>query len=126
VITLRTPQLAFVPARVPTGYHYRKWRFAKDSSTLRIWFRNKAGKDIVFSSTWQYESCAAGKQKTFQLAGVKVYWGQGVNDQEAWRCVAAPGTGGVLVELAATTTQPPTTFADVGLGRVVASAHKIR
>lgn len=125
-IVLRTPQLGFVPARVPTGYRYLKWRWAEQPGILRIWFRNEAGKQVVFSSTWQYDSCAAGKLKTFQMAGVKVYWGQGPADQEAWRCLSAPGTGGVLVQLTASTTQPPTTFADVGLGRVAASAHKIR
>ena len=124
-IVRRTPQLGYVPARVPTGYRYLKWRWTQQPGILRIWFRNKAGKQILFSSTWQYSGCAGGKEKTFQLAGTKVYWGHDGSAQEAWRCVAAPGTGGVLVELAVSTQQQPTQFADVGLGRVAASAHKI-
>jgi hypothetical protein len=63
-------------------------------------------------------------QKSFQLAGNKVYWGQTATEQEAWRCVT--GTGGRRYRLVTATAQPPTRFADVGLGRVVASARKIR
>lgn len=123
---LRTPQLGYVPARVPTGYRYLRWRWAQQPGILRIWFRNKAGKTVLFSSTWQYGGCGDAKEKTFQLAGTKVYWARDATTQEAWRCVAAPGTGGVLVQLTASTPQTPRQFADVGLGRISASAHKIR
>src|SRR5919108_815365 len=123
-IALRTPQLGYVPARLPTGYRYLKWRWAETAAVLRIWFRNRAGKEIVFVSKWQYGSWAQGKEKTFQMAGTKVYWGHRAEEQEAWRCVSSGA--GVLVQLTASTPQPPTEFADVGLGRVAASAHKIR
>jgi hypothetical protein len=42
-----------------------------------------------------------------------------VEEQEAWRCVDG-------VKLVAATSLPPDRFADVGLGRIVASAHRIR
>ena len=68
-------------------------------------------------------SCTAGKEKTFQLAGVKVYWGHTATEQQAWRCVVDPS--GHQVKLVAATSLPPTKFADVGLGTIVASAHRI-
>ena len=121
-----TPQLAYVPARVPTGYRYLKWRWVQEAGALRIWFRSRAGKEIVFASAWQYGNCRSGREKTFQLAGEKVYWGHTAREQEAWRCVGLAAGGGVVIQLTASTLQPPTQFADVGLGRVAASAHHIR
>jgi hypothetical protein len=123
-IALRTPQLGYVPTRLPTGYRYLKWRWSEEGAALRIWFRNRAGKEVVFISTWQYGTCATGREKTFQQAGSKVYWGHRAEEQEAWRCVKS--NAGVLVQLTAATPQPPTEFADVGLGRIAASAQKIR
>jgi hypothetical protein len=124
-IARRTPQLAYAPTRIPIGYRYLKWRWAQGDGALRIWFRNKGGKEIVFISTWQYGACAAGREKTFQLAGNKVYWGHRAEEQQAWRCVKLPSDASVKIQLTAATPQPPTQFADVGLGRVAASARKI-
>lgn len=125
-IVRRTPQLGYVPTRIPIGYRYLKWRWAQDAAALRIWFRNKGGKEIVFISTWQYGSCTSGKEKTFQLAGNKVYWSHSAAEQQAWRCVRPATSAGVTIQLTTATTQPPTQFADVGLGRVTASARLIR
>jgi hypothetical protein len=125
-IVRRTPQLAYVPARVPTGYRYLKWRWAQDAGALRVWFRSKAGKDIVFVSTWQYGKCAGGKDKTLQLAGAKVYWARLAEQQQAWRCVAPADVGGVAIQLTAATSQPPTKLPAASLGRVSASAQLIR
>ena len=57
--------------------------------------------------------------KSFQLDGNKVYWAQAAGVQQAWRCVNG-------MKLAATTSLPPNRFADVGLGRMAASGHRIR
>ena len=116
-IAKRAPALAYVPARIATGYRYHHWTYS--GGVLRIWLRNKAQHDIVFIAAKQQGPCTAGKEKTFQMGGNKVYWSQSANEQQAWRCV-----GGV--RLIASTVQPPTTFADVGLGQVAASGHKIR
>jgi len=116
-IAKRAPALAYVPARVATGYRYHHWTYS--GGVLRIWLRNKAQHDIVFVAAKQQGPCTAGREKTFQMGGNKVYWSQSANEQQAWRCV-----GGV--RLIASTVQPPTTFADVGLGQVAASGHKIR
>lgn len=125
-IVRRTPQLAYVPTRIPIGYRYLKWRWSQDAGALRVWFRNKGGKEIVFTSTWQYGACAAGKEKTFQLAGNKVYWSNQTGEQQAWRCARPTTDAGVKIQLTTSTAQPPTRFADVGLGRVTASARLIR
>jgi hypothetical protein len=116
-IAKRVPRLAYVPARIPTGYRYFRW--AVGGSALRIWFRNRAKHDVVFVAALRKTPCAAGKEKTFQMGGNKVYWSHTANEQQAWRCVDG-------VQLVAATSQPPTRFADVGLGRVAASGHRIR
>jgi hypothetical protein len=91
---------------------------------FRIWFRNRGGWEIVFSAPPARGDCRAGIEKSFQLAGNKVSWAQTATEQQAWRCVA--GRGGRSVRLVASTAQPPARFADVRLGRVVASARSIR
>ena len=123
LIALHAPELAYVPARIPTGYRYLKWNWSQEEGAVRIWFHNKAGKQVVFVSAWLYGGCQSGKEKTFQLAGNKVYWGEQVVGQQAWRCVR--GGPGVVIQLTAETSQSPTKFADVGLGRVAASAHLV-
>ena len=62
-------------------------------------------------------------EKSFQLDGNKVYWSHTGAEQQAWRCVT--GRNGQRVRLVASSPQPATKFADVGLGRVVASGKRI-
>ena len=116
-IVQRAPMVAYVPARLSVGWHYRTWKL--QTGVVRIWFANRAGKEITFVAAPFRGNCLSGREKTFQMAGVKVYWGHTANEQQAWRCVNG-------VKLVAATPQPPEKFADVGLGRMVASGHKIR
>lgn len=116
-IARRAPLVAYVPARIATGYRYRTWTY--QGGAVRIWFRNKANKEIVFVAARRRTPCTNGREKTFQMGGNKVYWGHTSEEQQSWRCVNG-------VQLTAATPQPPTEFADVGLGRVAASAHRIR
>jgi hypothetical protein len=84
-IVQRAPHVAYAPARLGVGWHYRTWKLR--SGTVRIWFANKAGKEITFVAAPFKGNCLAGREKTFQLAGVKVYWGHTSEEQQAWRCV---------------------------------------
>ena len=90
---------------------------------MQIEFLNKAGWEINFIATRQYGSCRAGMEKSYQLDGNKVYWSHTGAEQQAWRCVT--GALGRQVRLVASSPQPPTKFAPVGLGRVVASGKRI-
>jgi hypothetical protein len=119
---------SYTPSRMLIGFTYERWQYVPGE--LRIWFANKAHVEIKFDVTpLRAGTCAAGKQKTFQLAGNKVYWSQ-VTDptveyvQEAWRCVKHPS--GRMMRLSVVTRTPPTKLADVGLGTVVASGRVIR
>ena len=111
------PAVAYVPARLAIGWHYRRW--THEQGVLRIFFTNKAGKDITFVAAPFSGNCAAAKEKSFQLAGVKVWWSHTANEQQAWRCVNG-------VKVVAATALATNRFADVGLGRIVASGHRIR
>ena len=93
-----------------------------DRSLQAQWSRD--GQEIVFVASPQSGDCTAGKEKSFQLAGNKVYWAQTSEEQQAWRCVR--GVNGKLVRLTVATAMPPTTYADVGLGTIDASARRIR
>ena len=115
-IAQKAPLVAYAPARLAFGWHYARWTH---EGALRIFFRNKAGREIVFVAAPYTGSCRAGMEKSFQMAGVKVYWGHTANEQEAWRCVNG-------MKLVAATSLPPDRFADVGLGRMAASGHRIR
>ncbi|MEP6977509.1 MAG: hypothetical protein ABI948_05600 [Thermoleophilia bacterium] len=121
-IKQRTQVNAYVPARIPSGFRYYRWSLK--SPGLRIVFRNKAGWEIVFSASSAAGCSAAGKEKSFQLDGNKVYWSHTETGQEAWRCVT--GVNHFRVRLAASTTIPPTKFSDTGLGQVAAAGHYVR
>jgi hypothetical protein len=124
-IVRRAGDLAYVPARVPTGFHYSTWRYtAQPQPVLRIWFRNRGNVQITFVVARQTGVCGDGKEKTFQLAGNKVFWMQTADEQRAWRCVA--GAQGAQIRLEATTAVPPTRFSDSGLGGVASAGHRIR
>jgi hypothetical protein len=116
-IAKTVPAVAYVPARLAIGWHYRRW--THQQGALRIFFTNKAGHDITFVAAPFTGNCAAAKEKTFQLAGVKVWWSHTADEQQAWRCVNG-------VKLVAATALGIDRFADVGLGRIVASGHLIR
>ena len=113
--------LAYTPTRTSIGFHYSGWRYGQ--SSLRISFRNKAGWEITFLATPLRGSCRADMVKSFQLDGNKVYWSSTPTGQQAWRCVVGPG--GRQIRLAAVSPQPPTKFADVGLGVIAASGKRI-
>jgi hypothetical protein len=119
-ILKRAPALAYVPARLPVGYRYHRWWYATSPEpVVRIWFRNRAGKELVFIASRAKGDCAAGREKTLQMGGNKVYWSHTESEQQAWRCVNG-------VRLTVATPQPPDRFGDSGLGRVAASGHEIR
>jgi hypothetical protein len=115
-IAQKAPFLAYAPARLAGGWHYERWTHR---GPLRIFFANRAGQEVVFVASPFKGNCRAGMTKSFQLAGNKVYWSQTATEQEAWRCVNG-------MKLAATSSLPPNRFADVGLGRMAASGHRIR
>jgi hypothetical protein len=116
-IAKRSPGLAYVPARLAIGWHYRRWTRYPDE--LQIFFADKAGHEITFVAVLFIGNCRTGMEKSFQLAGVKVYWSHTANEQQAWRCVNG-------VRLVAATSLGPDHFADSGLGRIAASGHRIR
>jgi hypothetical protein len=117
-IAQKAPLVAYVPARLAIGWHYSKWS-AGDFGALHIVFKNQAGREIVFVAARFKGNCRAGMTKSFQLAGNKVYWAQVAGVQQAWRCVNG-------LKLVASTSLPPDRFADVGLGRIASSGHRIR
>jgi hypothetical protein len=120
-IVHRSPALAYTPTRMATGFHYVNWQ--KSPSNVLITFDNKAGWEIRFVALGQTGPCRTGMEKSFQLDGNKVYWSHTGAEQQAWRCVTGPK--GRQVRLVASSPQPSTLFADVGLGRVVASGKRI-
>jgi hypothetical protein len=122
-IAKRAGLLAYVPARVPTGFHYWRWTYTPKPRALRIWFRNRANWQITFVVSPQAGPCDRAKEKSFQLDGNKVYWSHTRNEQQAWRCVT--GTNGRPVRLTAAIAQPSTVFSDSGLGRVAAAGKRI-
>jgi hypothetical protein len=110
----------YLPTRMLSGFTYTSW--SNKAGVLRVNFRNKAGRTVVWTVAPMSGACDAGKQKSFQLAGNKVWWAQDASGQRAWRCVF--GQDGKPLRLTASSTTPPTKLADVGLGTVAASAKR--
>jgi hypothetical protein len=115
------PGRAYVPTRMALGFRYTNW--LKTPATVEVTFDNKAGWEIRFVVVRLKGACRAGMEKSFQLDGNKVYWSHTGAEQQAWRCILRAGAQ--QVRLVASSPQPPTLFADVGLGRVVASGARI-
>ena len=120
-ILVKAPALAYAPTRMALGFRYTNWQ--RTPANVEITFDNKAGWEIRFVALRQVGPCRAGMEKSFQLDGNKVYWSHTGAEQQAWRCVS--GAHGRQFRLVASSPQPPTLFADVGLGLVVASGKHI-
>ena len=120
-ILVKAPALAYAPTRMALGFRYTNWQ--RTPANVEITFDNKAGWEIRFVALRQVGPCRAGMEKSFQLDGNKVYWSHTGAEQQAWRCVSS--AHGRQFRLVASSPQPPTLFADVGLGLVVASGKHI-
>ena len=83
---------------------------------------NKAGVRFEWRVVPMSGSCDAGKQKSFQLGGNKVWWAQNGAEQRAWRCVF--DQAGKPLRLEAASTAPAARLAPAGLGIVVAHAKR--
>ncbi len=117
----KAPGLAYAPTRMALSFRYTNWQ--KTPANVEITFDNKAGWEIRFVVLRQVGVCRTGMEKSFQLDGNKVYWSHTAAEQQAWRCLS--GAHGRQVRLVGSSPQPPTLFADVGLGLVVASGKRI-
>jgi hypothetical protein len=113
----RAGTTAYVPTRLPFHYRYRSFTVAPGTAKVTLRFTDSRfapspTRTLTFTaSRFTGTSCGAGKLKTLQLAGNKVYW----DGTRAWRC-----QDGVI--LAAVGANLP----DSALGRVVASALRAR
>jgi hypothetical protein len=116
----KVPVANYMPTRMPPGFTYRSW--SHRNGVLRMTFANKRGWTIVWTVAPMAGTCRAGMQKSFQLAGNKVWWAQNAAGQRAWRCLFA--SDGIARRLSASSTTPPTKLAGVGLGVVVASGKR--
>jgi hypothetical protein len=123
-IRARAGVAAYVPTRLPFRYRYRGFAFDRSTGILAIRFADvryletKHPRRLYFS-VQRYPGtlaqCGAGRQKTLQLDGNKVY----SDAQVAWRCQRTPR--GPIAKITASGVALP----DVALGRVVASAKRL-
>jgi hypothetical protein len=109
----------YLPTRV-IGFTYTGW--SHRAGVLRVEFRNKAGQRFEWRVLPMTGACDAGKQKSFQLGGNKVWWAQSATEQYAWRCVF--DQAGKPLRLEAASSAAANTFAPSGLGVVAASAKR--
>ena len=110
----------YLPTRMLPGFVYRSWSLR--SGVLRVEFVNTGGVRVEWRVQPMTGSCDTGKQKSFQLAGNKVWWAQKGVEQDAWRCVF--DQHGKPLRLEAASTTPPTKLGASGLGIVAASAKR--
>ena len=105
--------LAYAPTRAPFRYRYESFTWKSPVLTIRFVdprYENAARHRVTFTARRSGGDCAAGKVKTLQLDGNRVYW----NGTLAWRCVRG-------VKLSASGPNLP----DVALGQVVASVKRL-
>jgi hypothetical protein len=123
LIAKRSPQLAYVPTRIPAPI-FKYVAYQASATRVSETFAQTPKRKVVFTAILYSAPCAEGKRTSFQLSGNKVYWAQLDNTQMAWRCVIGPS--GHQVRLAASSTLSPGRFANEGLGVIVASALRVR
>jgi hypothetical protein len=111
---------SFLPTRMLPGFTYTGW--SNRNGVLRVEFRNRAGLGLEWRVQPMSGACDAGKQKSFQLGGNKVWFAQVGREQRAWRCVF--DQAGKPLRLVAASTAPAGKLAGVGLGTVVAHAKR--
>ena len=121
-IARTSPAFAYMPTREPVGFRFAGWSRAAGGGGV-ITLADKAGWKIRFVALRDAGACRAGMEKSFQLDGNKVYWSHTAVEQRAWRCLT--DLKGRRVRLVASSTQPPSRFANVGLGQVAASGKRI-
>jgi hypothetical protein len=113
--------LAHVPTRVPFRYRYVGYGWKGRVLTIKVADRRfplDGRHSLAFTARrfgGALTSCGAGRKKTLQMGGNKVYW----DGEVAWRCVR--GSDGRAVRLAAAGPNLP----DVALARVVASGKRV-
>lgn len=128
LIAQRAGDLAYVPTRLPAGYRYGRFQVARGPTEVVLRFvRARPG---GVRPTWFVVrvrrqgagpgSCAAGRQKTLQMGGNRVYW----DGEAAWRCQPYPG-GVARITVTGPAVQPTAFAADVAYARVAASVRRI-
>jgi hypothetical protein len=105
--------LAYAPTRAPFRYRYESFTWKSPVLTIRLVdprYANAARHRVTFTARRFGGDCTAGKLKTLQLDGNRVYW----DGKVAWRCVRG-------VKLSAAGPNLP----DIALGQVVASVKRL-
>jgi hypothetical protein len=122
-VRTKATALAYAPTRAPANYRYLSygWDAGERQLTIRLHDRHYAVSNDRHTVAFTAErfgrplaACAAGKTKTIQYDGNKVYW----DGTTAWRCVAGPKGN---VRLSATGPSLP----DVALALVVSSGRRL-
>jgi hypothetical protein len=120
LVRTKAGALAYVPTRVPFRYRYVGYGWRGRVVTITVADRRfplDGRHSLAFTARrfgGTLSTCGAGRQKTLQMGGNKVYWDGTV----AWRCLR--GRDGRLVRINASGPNLP----DVALGRVVASGKR--
>jgi hypothetical protein len=109
----------YLPTRT-LNFTYAGW--SHKAGVLRVEFRHKAGLRFEWRVQSMTGSCDAGKQKSFQLGGNKVWWAQSATEQYAWRCVF--DQAGKPLRLEAASNASTNKLAPTGLGLVAAHAKR--
>ncbi len=112
IVKRKAGERAYAPTR-GFGYRYRSYAWRGGRLTIRLVdprYPNAAKHTVLFAAARYHGTCDAGKLKTLQLDGNRVYW----DGTTAWRCLRG-------VKLSASGPNLP----DVGLGRFVSLARRL-
>jgi hypothetical protein len=123
LVRAKAGALAYMPTRAPAGYRYLSygWDAGERQLTIRLHDRHyaptNANRTVEFTAqrfAAPLAACSAGKVKTIQYDGNKVYW----DGSTAWRCVRSTKGN---VRLAAAGPNLP----DVALAQIVSSGKRL-
>lgn len=85
-IVSETPQLAYLPTRLPNGLRYSRY-IPQGSGDFVLQFKGPYGPDELAFSVQKARCYRPPAIRTFRVNGVRVVWGGTPDEQEAWRCI---------------------------------------
>ena len=83
------PTLAYVPTRLPAGYHYSTHVVGRTG--FDVWFSKPGEAPDQLGYHVAQASCSLRGEHTFRMNGITVFWSATYEDQQAWRCLRLAG-----------------------------------
>jgi hypothetical protein len=88
-------RLAYVPTRLPPGYHYSQ-HFSYSPTDFGLSFNKRGDVHDQLGYTVREAHCPGGTMRVFRVNALRIRWSGTYEDQQAWRCIKS-GNASLIV-----------------------------